>query len=98
MAKRITTVRFCKYCGKEFTTKTARHYCSASCSAIANSLKAKDTLCWRCEKATGGSDCPWANKLKPVEGWEAIPTILKMVVSKKSDSYKVLNCPLFKRG
>lgn len=98
MAKRIVRKVICRYCGKEFTTRTARQYCSVYCSAIANSVKAKDTLCWSCEKCTGGSDCPWANRFEPVEGWDAVPTKIKMTPEKESDSFKVLSCPLFKRG
>lgn len=32
---------------------------------------ANNQLCWSCTKACGGSDCPWANELKPVKGWKA---------------------------
>lgn len=45
--------------------------------------------CWKCAKATGGGDCPWANDLEPVPGWMAVPD---------KDSYKILWCPLFSFG
>lgn len=61
-------------------------------------MERKDTLCWGCSKATGKEDCPWANKLKPVEGWEAMPTKIKMTVHITVNSYKIVSCPLFKKG
>ena len=36
-----------------------------------------DQLCWSCKKACGGCGCPWADKLKPVEGWTAEPAIIR---------------------
>lgn len=95
-AKRITTVVTCQYCGKSFAAKTKRKYCSQKCALMVKPPNTKDTLCWDCEKATGG--CSWSDKLIPVEGWDAIPTKIKMVIYKETDSYKVLNCPLFKKG
>lgn len=64
-------------------------------------------LCWKCKKADGSGDCPWANKLQPVEGWKAnkvIRTKLEAVGSKnnrfkyrrKIKSYEIIECPLFK--
>ena len=91
--KRTITVRVCKYCGKRFVTKTKRQYCSRECAAMSKRSNAKDTLCWECEKATGG--CSWSDKLIPVEGWEAIPTEVKMTVYSTVNSYKIVNCPLF---
>ena len=96
--KRIVTIRTCKCCGKQFATKTGRKCCSKECASMIKPPNTKETLCWDCKKSTGGSNCPWANELKPVEGWEVIPTKIKMDVGRKSDSYKVINCPLFKRG
>lgn len=48
-----------------------------------------DTLCWCCEYACSTTnDCPWMTSLKPVPEWTAI---------KHGDSYKVIDCPMFKR-
>lgn len=49
------------------------------------------TLCWDCEKATGG--CSWSNELIPVKGWSAKNTTKKGGY----DSFYVYNCPLFER-
>ena len=109
--KRTTRTIQCEYCGKLIRTgEETRRFCNRKCYGKYISehpeltkrwTRSKgirsDTLCWDCEKAVGGSDCPWANKLKPVEGWDAISTILNSG-NKKTRSYQVLNCPLFKRG
>ena len=47
-----------------------------------------EQLCWSCSKACGGSDCPWANKLQPVEGWTAKPSIV---------TYRIIECPLYEK-
>lgn len=47
-----------------------------------------EQLCWSCSKACGGSDCPWANKLQPVEGWKAEPSIV---------TYRIIECPLYEK-
>lgn len=48
-----------------------------------------DTLCWCCEYACSTSnDCSWMTSLKPVPEWTVI---------KHGDSYKVIDCPMFKR-
>ena len=52
---------------------------------------ASGTLCWDCANATGG--CDWADRLEPVEGWDAIQTKKNSAL----ESYLVLNCPLFER-
>ena len=58
----------------------------------------KDTLCWTCRKACGGYDCPWAEKLKPVEGWTAKETVRRYNDNTEIRSYQVIECPLYKRG
>jgi hypothetical protein len=63
--------------------------------------KGGDTLCWDCAKATAGSNCPWANEFKPVEGWDAKKTErIEMVYGKEKviESYIVKKCPLFVEG
>ena len=56
-----------------------------------------EQLCWSCSKACGGSDCPWANKLQPVEGWKATKKT-GMDCGHKITKYHVKKCPLYKKG
>lgn len=53
--------------------------------------------CWTCKKAVGGSDCPWANELKAVEGWKAEKTVIKQNGRDSGDieTYNILECPLY---
>ena len=52
------------------------------------------TLCWNCEKATGG--CSWSRDFTPVEGWKAKPTKIKEDGGKTIiDSFIVKKCPEF---
>ena len=55
-----------------------------------------EQLCWSCVKACGGSDCPWANKLKPVEGWTAKPSIV-MSNYHQINTYRIIECPLYEK-
>lgn len=59
--------------------------------------KTHETLCWRCQKA--GGKCSWSSRFKPVEGWEAKPTKVKVNKSSKYanelDSFDVYECPEF---
>ena len=58
-------------------------------------------LCTRCARASGF--CEWSKRLQPVEGWDAIPTIVKhqqrngsgKVVSVEVESYHIKGCPLY---
>lgn len=56
-----------------------------------------EQLCWSCSKACGGSDCPWANKLQPVEGWVATKKTTKDC-GQEVVSYRITECPLFEKG
>lgn len=47
------------------------------------------TLCWKCKKS--GGKCEWSAFLKPVPGWEAIPTL----ISEEIPSYQVVRCPKY---
>lgn len=102
MRKRATIK--CKSCGKEFTARTKRQFCFECHKERIVRSNSKPTLCWSCKKATGGSDCPWANEFKPVEGWTATPERIKDSSRKKNqsakymDSFHVYACPLFDRG
>ena len=55
-----------------------------------------EQLCWSCSKACGGSDCPWANKLKPVEGWNAKRRI---ICGNKHpiETFHIVECPLYEK-
>ena len=61
----------------------------------------QQTLCWDCANATGG--CSWSNhwEHKPVDGWNAIKTKIKVhnptQNEKISTSYIVIDCPEFLR-
>ena len=53
----------------------------------------KFSLCWDCERATGG--CPWSDRLRPVKGWTA--TFLEKTTTRPYSTYLVHECPGFKR-
>ena len=55
-----------------------------------------EQLCWSCSKACGGSDCPWADKLQPVEGWKATR---KTMWGKKApiETFHIVECPLYEK-
>lgn len=52
--------------------------------------KQSTTLCWYCMRATGGFGCPWADKLKPVKGWEA-----EKIETSTGQKLRVVKCPIF---
>jgi hypothetical protein len=54
-----------------------------------------ETLCWDCKKAIGG--CTWADKSKPVDGWDAEKTIVRNESYGDMESYCVKSCPEFER-
>lgn len=59
--------------------------------------KPKDTLCFEC----GRCDCSWMRNLEPVPGWEAERhTRTTKIKGKehKSDSYRVISCPEYRRA
>ena len=58
-----------------------------------------DTLCWDCKNSTNNG-CEWSRSLKPVEGWNAVPSAILVggANDKYTDSYLVLECPKFERG
>lgn len=61
----------------------------------------KATLCWFCDKATC-SGCSWSKEFKPVEGWDAEPTLVTQWSGKgkprQTSSYMVYSCPDFAEG
>ena len=57
--------------------------------------RGKEQPCCTCKKAVFG--CSWSRNFKPVEGWEAIPTIITHG-DRQMGSYQILNCPEYERG
>lgn len=65
--------------------------------------------CWECSKGAAGSDCPWANNLQPVPGWDAKEVIVKhnqwsykkngKKVHRVTEikSYEIYSCPLYEK-
>ena len=49
-------------------------------------------ICWQCKKCLKG--CSWSRYFKPVDGWSAIPVVIKNY-GYKTKSYKILHCPEF---
>lgn len=58
----------------------------------------RPTLCWKCANACGG--CSWSADFIPVDGWNAIPTIISANhgcgLYADIESYIVKSCPRFK--
>lgn len=53
-------------------------------------------LCWDCKKAING--CNWSRCGRPVDGWTAEPTFVKLSTQQKVPSYKIMKCPEFEPG
>lgn len=51
-------------------------------------MKNNETLCWRCQKSTGG--CRWSQRLEPVDGWTAVEKVMR-----DCESFQVIECPEF---
>lgn len=91
-------VKFCECCGKKIVTKSKlKKYCSRACMQIMAKKREEENgqLCYICKNACGG--CSWSIDFKPVNGWDAEPTIIR---DSEGDihSYKINNCPEFIRG
>lgn len=52
--------------------------------------KQSNAICWYCARAAGGFGCPWADKLKPVKGWEA-----EIIETPTGQKLRVVKCPIF---
>lgn len=61
-----------------------------------NAKKRQCHICNEC--ATSTDECSWKAELIPVPGWNAEPLKFKLASGKKVDTYKVLECPKFKKG
>lgn len=71
----------------------------------------KETICWTCKFCTGTTLpnpnyknnnnenkfflCPWVTQYKPVPGWSAAETKLKVAPKQTIDSYLVHECPYY---
>lgn len=54
-------------------------------------------LCWDCAKACG--KCSWSQSFKPVEGWDAEPTVIfTQCRINVIPSYYIRGCPEFVQG
>ena len=61
----------------------------------------KRQLCWDCARAAGF--CKWSKELKPVDGWDAKPTMIRHMSrggtrqeeERITNSYMVKACPLY---
>ena len=108
-------MRVCNRCGVEqpifnyYKNGNRRKSICKNCANIAQKLRRikkgerdPQTLCWRCQKATG--HCSWSGidardldkpvKFQPVSGWDAIKTRLECG-RRDTSSYLVLACPEF---
>lgn len=60
-------------------------------------FKSDYTLCWSCAKACGG--CSWSKDFKPIDGWDAIPTKIRIPDddggARYVDSFKITACPQY---
>ena len=101
--KEKNRVRLCPICGKVLGY-ARKKYCSNLCRIKAPKKprkrvgrKTKETLCWTCKNACG--KCSWSKGFEPVDGWDAIPTKIKVSIetNEYTDSYFVKNCPLYER-
>ncbi len=87
----------CENCGRETRMVSGSLGTRTHCGCLTNENrrkgsvkcgKAKETLCWICQKATNANLCPWVDKFAPVPGWTATET---------ADGYLVKKCPLFEK-
>jgi len=57
-------------------------------------------LCFTCKNFCNG--CSWARSFKPVEGWDATPTVIVNTVTgdnkRISHSYAIRGCPEYEEG
>lgn len=88
--------------------RVSQGYCASECLRkerkkrrpdIENRQPRSHTLCWDCGNSCGG--CAWSREFKPVDGWEAEPTKVKVADTNQYvrliDSFIVRSCPEFIR-
>lgn len=68
---------------------------------IAKASATTHQKCETCYYASGavknGFKCPWADRLEPVPGWDATPTIKNNQIS-YSESFEIRDCPHYEEG
>jgi len=65
---------------------------------MANPKNRPPTLCWFCVRSRPipGIGCCWARRFKPVQGWDAIPSVISARGGQPEvNTYRVVNCPLY---
>ena len=87
---------------KELVLRVIRGMWGSGCHYPGKTLPGERmTLCWFCAKATGS--CSWSRAFRPVPGWDAEPTKIKLQKDYKTGrfmedrSYYVKACPEFER-
>ena len=63
----------------------------------------KPSICWKCKNAVPDEKhgCSWSREFKPVEGWDAEPSVIRNASHRKDvgpvdvDTYLVKACPKF---
>lgn len=96
-------MHLCTECGEPLEMRADGRYYSM-CEQCRDEARkeTQGTLCWHCKNAVpniaGTVGCNWSRKKKPVDGWEATPTQLKIMGNKTVQSYFVKKCPEFKEG
>lgn len=67
-----------------------------------NILGKSETLCFSCVHAvpveSKGTGCPWSRDFRPVKGWDAEPTTLRLSAKAQDGSFFVRACPKFREG
>lgn len=58
----------------------------------------KNSLCWKCKKATNSNLCKWVDDYTPIEVWIAKRRDILSHNGKQIESYIVYECPNFERG
>ena len=61
-----------------------------------NRIGKREQLCWSCEKCI--SMCSWSREFIPIPGWDAIEEHHTRADERNVDSYKIYNCPEYKRS
>ena len=57
----------------------------------------KDSKCWSCRRSTTAleNQCSWTRCWKPVDGWDADPTVCDRHAGTETTSFFVRSCPLY---
>lgn len=90
------------HCNRKTVEKRIQEHQNRPNAPRPNRLGRAGTLCWNCQHAVGKDQCSWAHHFQPVEGWDAVPTIIvdkdqRNIVQHVCRSYHVYDCPQFLR-